>query len=80
MDDIKERNANLARLILMLEKVHGSPRELMKRGFLIGLASGIGGVIGAAIIIILLGFLVSKLGGIPLIGEILQNLNEAVPN
>ena len=78
MDDIKDRNT--ARLILMLEKVHGSPKELMKRGFLIGLTSGIGGVIGAALIIILLSYLVSKLGGIPFIGQVLQNLNEAVPN
>lgn len=78
MDDIKDRS--VARLLLMLEKVHGSPKELMKRGFLIGLASGIGGIIGAALVIILLGYLVSKLGGIPFIGNILQDLNEAVPN
>ncbi|MEX0594815.1 MAG: DUF5665 domain-containing protein [Patescibacteria group bacterium] len=78
MDDIK-KDRTIVRMALAIEKIYGSPKELIKRGFLIGLASGVGGVIGAALIIILLGYLVSKLGGTPLIGDFLQEINRSIP-
>lgn len=79
MDDIKNPNGYSERLARAIDRVYGNPWMLIKRGFLIGLASGVGGVIGAALIIILLGYLVSKLGGTPLIGDFLQEINQSIP-
>jgi len=73
-------NKHIELLTHALNKVYGSPGQILKRGFLLGLASGVGGILGAALIILLLGYLVSKLGWVPVIGEILQKFNSAVPN
>jgi hypothetical protein len=44
------------------------------RGFLVGLASGIGGTLGVALVITILTLLAGKLGAIPFIGEVLRDL------
>jgi hypothetical protein len=73
-------NNQIERLVHSLDKVYGSTGQIVKRGFLIGLASGIGGVIGAALVILLLGYLVNKLGWVPFFGKILEKINQAIPN
>lgn len=73
MDEEKQDKAML-RLAMAIEKAYHNPGFLIWRGFLIGLASGIGGVIGVAFIIVLLGLMVSSLGGVPVIGEALRDL------
>ena len=77
--EIKNRHKHLEHLVGALEKIYGKPSEIFKRGFLLGLASGMGWIIGATFVILLIGFLVSRLGGVPLIGEILEKINSAVP-
>ncbi len=76
---MEHNNQQIERLIHALDKFYGKSSHAIKRGFLVGFASGIGGVLGAALIIILLGFLVSKLGTIPFIGEILQKIDQSLP-
>lgn len=73
MDDEKKDKAML-RLAMAIEKAYHQPGFLIWRGFLIGLASGIGGIIGATFVIAMLGIMVSSLGGIPIIGEALRDL------
>lgn len=72
--DQQEKDKVLDRLASAVDKAYNRPGMLMWRGFLIGLASGIGGTIGIAIIIVLLTLLVGQLGGIPIIGEALRDL------
>lgn len=67
-------------LAKIIDRVYGKPGSLISRGILIGFFSGAASIIGAAVVILLLGFLVSKLGGLPLIGEFLQNINQAITN
>ncbi len=76
--DEKEGQKNLERLIKAIDKAYHNPGPLVWRGFLIGLASGVGGVIGIAIIIGLLGLLVAALGGVPVLGELLKSLFNTV--
>lgn len=72
--DQQEKDKILDRLAFSVEKAYNNPGKLMWRGFLIGLASGVGGTIGVAIIIILLTIMTRQLGGIPVIGEALRDL------
>jgi hypothetical protein len=76
--DQQEKDKILDRLVASIEKAYHRPGRLMWRGFLIGLASGIGGTLGIALVIILLTLLVGKLGGIPVIGEALRDLLEII--
>ena len=73
-DTEKEGMRNLDRLVRAVDKAYHHPGPLVWRGFLIGLASGVGGTIGVAIVVGLLTLLVGQLGGIPIIGEALRDL------
>lgn len=77
--EIKNRHKHLEHLIGALDKIYGRPSEIFKRGFLLGIAAGMGWIIGATFIVLLLGFMISKLGGVPFLGEILEKINNAVP-
>jgi len=79
MDD-QERDKTLNRLAIAIDRVFQKPGRLIWRGLLIGFASGVGGILGAAFIILVLGYLVSHFGGIPLIGDFLQRIGNAVPS
>jgi len=75
----REKAKQLDRLMRAIERVYHNPSHIIWRGFLIGLASGVGGVIGVALVIGLLGFLVRALGGLPVIGQWLINVQHNLP-
>lgn len=77
--EIKDRHRHIEHLVRALEKIYSKPSEIFKRGFLLGLASGMGWIIGATFVVLLLSYLVSRLGGIPFLGDILEKINNAVP-
>lgn len=52
-------------------------RKLTWLNIKVGMLRGFGGVLGAALAILLIGFLVSKLGGLPLIGDFIRSIGEA---
>lgn len=52
-------------------------RKLTWLNIKVGMLRGFGGVIGAALAILLIGFLVAKLGGLPIIGDFLQKIGNA---
>jgi len=74
-----ERERNIARLVNALDKAYHHPGNLVLRGFLIGLASGTGATIGTALVLLAIGFLVKELGGIPVIGNWLNSVQNALP-
>jgi hypothetical protein len=53
-------------------------KKLFWLNFKAGFVRGFAGVIGAAIAIVLIGSIVAKLGGIPIIGEFLKQIGDAV--
>jgi|GEM_PF-1226767 len=71
----KEGMKNLDRLIRAIDKAYHHPAPLIWRGFLIGLASGLGATIGVALVLAALGFMLRELGGVPVIGEWLQGID-----
>lgn len=77
MDENSQR-LHIERLTAAIEKTYHNPRVLIWRGFLIGLASGLGATIGVAIVLALLGLFVREFGGLPVIGQWLQGLNSSI--
>lgn len=72
----KEGMQNLDRLVKAIDRAYHHPGPLVWRGFLIGLASGLGATIGVALVLTILGFILRELGGIPFIGEWLQGVGD----
>lgn len=52
-------------------------RKLYWMNIKVGMLRGFGGVLGAAIALLLIGFLIAKFGGLPYIGEFLHKLGAA---
>ncbi|OGD60885.1 hypothetical protein A3A71_03175 [Candidatus Berkelbacteria bacterium RIFCSPLOWO2_01_FULL_50_28] len=75
----KEKVDRVERLITALDRAYHRPGLLVWRGFLIGLASGLGATIGAAIVLALLGFLLREFGGLPVIGNWLNSISNSLP-
>jgi len=69
---IQENNKLLAKLV---------KRQSLPYRFLAGLMYGLGATLGVALIFALIGFILSKLQVIPIVGGFLSNiLNEAIKN
>lgn len=54
-----------------------NPRKLWWLNFKTGLTRGFAGVLGAALAIVIIGFLVAKLGGLPIVGDFLREVGNA---
>ncbi len=66
---------------LGLEQINellGNKKKLWWLNFQTGFIRGFAGVLGAAVVIVLIGFLVTVLGGLPYIGHFLQKIAEAM--
>ena len=55
-----------------------NPRKLAWVNFKAGFVRGFAGVVGAALAVVIIGFMVAKLGGLPLIGDFLRNIGDAI--
>ncbi len=65
---------------LGLEQINellGNKKKLWWLNFQTGFIRGFAGVLGAAVVIVLIGFLVTIFGGLPYIGHILQQIGAA---
>lgn len=75
----QEKQKHVERLIRAIDKTYHHPGYLMWRGFLIGLASGLGATIGVAIVLALSGFILRELGGLPVVGDWLNSIRSSLP-
>lgn len=55
-----------------------SRREMLKMSFLKGMATGLGGVVGATIVVAVLAWLLSLFDTVPLIGPLVENVEDTV--
>lgn len=58
----------------------GNRKKLYKTAFIKGIYSGLGGVIGATIVLAVLLYVISLLGQVPFIGDIAQSIQETIEN
>lgn len=74
--------ADYEQLGMMLENIYTSgyidAGKTYKMSFLKGIAAGLGGVIGATIVVTLLIWLLSLFDQVPLIGPLTQNIQQTV--
>lgn len=54
-------------------------RKFAWLNFRAGIYRGLGGVVGAALAIVLIGYLVVIFGGVPWIGNFINDINDSVP-
>jgi hypothetical protein len=60
-----------------INELLGNHKKLWWLNFKTGLIRGFSGVLGAALAIVIIGFLVAQLGGLPWIGEFFKKIGEA---
>lgn len=77
-DDDQQTPIN--RLVRAIDSAYHNPGQLMWRNFLGGLFSGLGATIGVAIVVLILGFMIRQFGGLPIIGQWLNELGRVLPN
>lgn len=61
-----------------INELLGNNKKLWWLNFKTGLIRGFSGVLGAALAIVIIGFLVAQLGGLPWIGEFFKKIGEAI--
>lgn len=81
MDNRHEREEKqIDMLIAAIDKAYHKTSYLVWRSFLTGLASGLGATLGVALLLTLIGYLLRELGGVPFIGNWINNFNTSLPN
>jgi len=70
----------LEKLTDAINHVYEKPTKIYVRYFFLGLFYGIGATVGAALLLAILGLLVKLFGGMPLIGDWLRAIFDAIPN
>jgi hypothetical protein len=73
-----DKIAGLLAFDAMIELVQ-TKRKFFWLNLSAGLLRGVGAVLGAALAIVLLGYIVSLLGGLPLLGSFLRDIQQNVP-
>ncbi len=73
-----DKIAGLLAFDSMIELVQ-TKRKFFWLNFSAGLWRGVGAVLGAALAIVLLGYIVSIFGGLPLLGNFLRDIQQNVP-
>lgn len=76
----KEKADKLDQLVNIIDKTYHHPGNLMWRSFVSGLLSGLGATIGVAVVLTLLGYLLRHLGGLPVIGQWLNDASQILPS
>lgn len=75
----EEKIKSIEGLISAIDKAYHNPGKLAARGFLMGLMSGLGATVGVAIVVGILGLLIRQFGGLPVIGDWLNELGRILP-
>ena len=81
MSDKAKTQPIKAEKILSLDgimEILANPRKLFWLNFKAGFVRGFAGIFGAALAIIIIGFMVAILGGVPIIGEFIKQIGNAV--
>ena len=76
-DEQKEKSIN--NLVAAIDKAYHKPGQLAWRGFLLGLMSGLGATVGVAIVLAVIGLVIRQFGGLPVVGEWLNDLGRILP-
>ena len=62
----------------LYDHINPDRRGLYRTAFLKGIVTGLGGVIGATLVIVILAWILSLLGNIPFVGPIFTNVEKTI--
>lgn len=65
-------------LAALYDHINPDRKGMYRMAFLLGIVRGVGGVLGATIVIVILAWLLSLLGQIPFIGPIFENFESTI--
>ena len=74
----KVKESSVLAFTRAIDKAYGSWGYLISRSFVSGIFIGLGATIGFAIIIVIIGYILSALGVIPIVGDFFTALNEFI--
>lgn len=69
----------LKHLAQSIDRVYERPKKLYWRQFCLGMCYGLGASVGVALLVAGFGYIVHLLGGLPLVGEWINQLNINLP-
>lgn len=75
----EEKLKRIDQLLIAIDKTYHHPGYLAWRGFLVGLASGLGATVGVALVVGVVGLLIRQFGGLPVVGDWLNELGRILP-
>ncbi|QQE75858.1 hypothetical protein KDJ56_08010 [Brevibacillus composti] len=86
LQEVRKLNERMDKIALFLEDIrladviqnYTAPRKLLVTNFLAGLARGLGLTIGTAIVLALLGSVLSKFFAVPIIGDYIRQIVDYV--
>lgn len=78
--DNKKLQNTLQTLVSSIDKVYLDRKRLMIRSFISGVFTGLGATIGLSIVLILIGFILHLLGGVPVVGTYVGNVSKVIPS
>ena len=62
----------------LYDHINPDRKGLYRTAFLSGIVRGVGGIIGATIVIVILAWVLSLLGQVPFIGPIFENVEQSI--
>ena len=74
----KNRDLVLGTFAQAIEKYYNGWGTLMARSFVAGLFTALGATIGLALVLTLAGFILDKLGVLPVVGGFFSRINEVI--
>lgn len=74
----KIKNMTLSAFMVALERAYGSWAYLAGRSFVAGIFIGLGATVGFALVIVIIGYILTALGVLPVVGDFFRQLNEFI--
>lgn len=74
----KTKESSLLAFTRAVDKAYGSWGHLISRSFVSGIFIGLGATIGFAIVVVVIGYILSALGVVPIVGDFFTALNEFI--
>lgn len=74
----KAKDTSLLAFTRAVDKAYGNWGYLISRSFVSGIFIGLGATVGFAIVVVVIGYILSVLGVVPIVGDFFTVLNEFI--
>ena len=74
----KAKESSLLAFTRVVDKAYGNWGYLISRSFVSGIFIGLGATVGFAVVVVVIGYILSALGVVPIVGDFFTALNEFI--